>query len=64
MGINRFAFMSDEEFLGNYLGAQNCSATAQLTLEKKKHNQEKLDMSDVPSAIDWRELGVISAVKD
>lgn len=37
MGINKFAFISDEDFLANYLGAQNCSATAQLTLEKKKN---------------------------
>jgi len=28
MNINKFAFISDEDFLTNYLGAQNCSATA------------------------------------
>jgi len=60
MGINHFAFMTDEEFFKNMLGAQDCSATAKATLAKKNKKSYK----DVPSKIDWRKLGVVSAVKD
>jgi hypothetical protein len=41
MGITPFAFITEEEFMNNYLGAngQDCSATAELTLKKASHNK-------------------------
>jgi len=36
-----------------------------MTLEKKNsQHHKKVDIPEVPSAIDWRQLGVVSSVKD
>jgi len=60
MEINEFAFMTEEEFMKNFLGAQDCSATAYATLQ----NKNKKSYKDIPSKMDWRKLGIVSHVKD
>lgn len=56
MGINQFSDMSDDEFDQKVLMApQKCSATNGLTAP---------NTPDLPAAIDWREKGVVSEVKN
>ncbi|KAH9320632.1 hypothetical protein KI387_015271 [Taxus chinensis] len=56
LGINEFADLTWEEFQGQFLGAsQNCSAT------KSNH---KLTDVQLPETKDWREIGIVSPVKD
>ncbi|KAI5082143.1 hypothetical protein GOP47_0001886 [Adiantum capillus-veneris] len=59
LGINQFADLTWEEFKGTYLSStqQNCSATA-----KPKGNRLR-DITP-PSSKDWREDGIVSAVKN
>lgn len=57
-----YAFMSDEEFIANYLGSQDCSATAELTLNAPKKVQRR--NASVPQSIDWKALNKVSPVKD
>ncbi|EAS07249.1 papain family cysteine protease (macronuclear) [Tetrahymena thermophila SB210] len=58
-----FAFMSDEQFVTEYLGSQDCSATAELTLKKPMKIQNKKNVQ-VPESINWKDLNKVSPVKD
>jgi len=54
-GVNKFTFMTDEEFEGFYLGAsQNCSATKKSNIQFKKFAP--------PSYWDWRNVSNVSYV--
>ena len=41
MGLNKFAYISDEEFMNKFLGSQNCSATAYHPTFSKNHKAYK-----------------------
>ncbi|KAK6944738.1 Cathepsin propeptide inhibitor domain (I29), partial [Dillenia turbinata] len=57
LAVNQFADLTWEEFQRHRLGAaQNCSATL-----KGSH---KLSNVILPEVIDWREIGIVSPVKD
>ncbi|XP_048133952.1 pro-cathepsin H-like [Rhodamnia argentea] len=57
LGVNQFADWSWEEFRRHRLGAsQNCSATT-----KGNH---KLTDEVLPEMKDWREMGIVSPIKD
>lgn len=58
-----FAFISDEEFAQNYLGSQDCSATAALTLKKPMRIQNRVALN-IPESIDWKAQNKVSPVKD
>uniref|UniRef100_A0A0D6R7U7 Peptidase C1A papain C-terminal domain-containing protein n=1 Tax=Araucaria cunninghamii TaxID=56994 RepID=A0A0D6R7U7_ARACU len=56
LGVNEFADLTWEEFKGHRLGAsQNCSAT------KSNH---KMTDAVLPETKDWREVGIVSPVKN
>lgn len=57
-GINAWSDLTDEEFNQRYpvMRAQECSATNKQSVTLKSE--------DLPAHVDWREEGVISAVKD
>ncbi|MCO5580405.1 hypothetical protein L7F22_034271 [Adiantum nelumboides] len=59
LGLNQFADLTWEEFKGTYLSStqQNCSATASL-------QSKRLQDITPPSTKDWREDGIVSAVKN
>eukprot|EP00612_Vaucheria_litorea_P004134 CAMPEP_0171461018 /NCGR_PEP_ID=MMETSP0945-20130129/5645_1 /TAXON_ID=109269 /ORGANISM="Vaucheria litorea, Strain CCMP2940" /LENGTH=371 /DNA_ID=CAMNT_0011987303 /DNA_START=62 /DNA_END=1174 /DNA_ORIENTATION=- len=66
LGLNKFSDISFEEFTSEFIGAvnagQNCSATH---LIGSNHNEmPHMKFNEIPNSIDWREMGVVSPVKD
>ncbi|KAI5060110.1 hypothetical protein GOP47_0024530 [Adiantum capillus-veneris] len=59
LGLNQFADLTWEEFKRTYLAStqQNCSATS-------SSNDHLLRHLPIPSSKDWRDAGIISAVKN
>jgi len=60
LGLNEFADLNDEEFAQRYLlraPQPNCSAT-------KGSHRVRSTRDQIPTAVDWREKGVVSAVKN
>jgi C1A family cysteine protease len=59
VGLNKFADLSNEEFREMYLSKVKKPITIE---EKRKHRH--LQTCDAPSSLDWRNKGVVTAVKD
>lgn len=59
--VNRFADLSDEEFRAVYGGlSQKPNHAVNIAGGSFKHN----NASDLPSSVDWRDLGAVTPVKD
>lgn len=66
VGVNQFADLTLEEFTATHLGLRAPHRLSSLMKETKpelRHKQLK-SYSDLPTKIDWRELGAVSPVKD
>jgi len=68
LGLNEFADMSDSEFfemygLGKMKGQEDCSATRKGALQGSASKMTELP-ADLPVAIDWRDKGIVSPVKN
>ncbi|XP_018495531.1 cathepsin L1 [Galendromus occidentalis] len=62
LGITQFADMSTAEFRQTYLGLRmNASTIAKL---RKLQREVVADDRDLPEAVDWRDKGAVSPVKD
>ncbi|KAL9346523.1 hypothetical protein Peur_061376 [Populus x canadensis] len=59
VGLNKFADLSNEEFREMYLSKVKKPIAIE---EKRKHRH--LQTCDAPSSLDWRNKGVVTAVKD
>uniref|UniRef100_A0A803MDZ8 Uncharacterized protein n=1 Tax=Chenopodium quinoa TaxID=63459 RepID=A0A803MDZ8_CHEQI len=61
VGLNRFSDMSNEEFRERYLG----KVKSPVGLGQWRDTRESLVLScDAPPSLDWREMGVVTPVKD
>ncbi|XP_031504617.1 cysteine protease XCP1-like isoform X1 [Nymphaea colorata] len=65
VGLNRFADLTNEEFKSIYLRKIRRPAKRSRGGDKRSKRRWQLrSMSDIPSSLDWREKGVVTAVKD
>lgn len=63
--INKFTFMTFEEFAAFTGGEQNCSATSPRTEQSEKITVDELQNKfSIPEFVDWRIRGVVSPVKN
>jgi len=63
MGVSELTFLTEEELAMriNPMLPQDCSATAEIT---KKRVKKPIDLSMIPSSLDWRDTGKVSPVKN
>ncbi|MFQ6652200.1 hypothetical protein Gotur_024178 [Gossypium turneri] len=62
VGLNKFADMSNEEFRKAYLSKVKKPINKRITLSRNM--RRKVQSCDAPSSLDWRNYGVVTAVKD
>ncbi|PPE02119.1 hypothetical protein GOBAR_DD00849 [Gossypium barbadense] len=62
VGLNKFADMSNEEFRKAYLSKVKKPINKGITLSRNM--RRKVQSCDAPSSLDWRNYGVVTAVKD
>ncbi|XP_042032461.1 cysteine protease XCP1-like [Salvia splendens] len=61
LGINKFADLTNEEFLAKY--ARSCMPSFKVRLSNQSTYEYK-DMKDVPPSLDWRDHNAVTAVGD
>lgn len=57
LGVNQFAALTTDEYIDRYTGTHNLKAP-------KQYADHSLSSSAVPSSLDWRELGVVTEIKN
>jgi len=62
LGVNKFADMSQEE-LSRFLGYDK-NAAREARAGRRLANYDHVAAEDVPSEVDWRDAGVVTAAKD
>ncbi|KAJ3670887.1 hypothetical protein LUZ60_008313 [Juncus effusus] len=61
LGLNRFADLTNEEFKSSFLGFKPNPFIAK---EDSKKPLKYANLANVPSSMDWRDYGAVTAVKD
>ncbi len=61
-GINKFTFISKEDFMSRYAAGQNCSATVKYHTKTQKALEQELNGPEPPLYIDWRYIRNIDII--
>ncbi|PIA34030.1 hypothetical protein AQUCO_03900140v1 [Aquilegia coerulea] len=64
VGLNKFADMSNEEFKEKYMSKIRKTRYNNKIIELKESGKVSTSTCDAPATLDWREKGVVTAIKD
>lgn len=64
LAVNRFADITDDEFRNLHVGFNSSMISSSFAISTTKNTFKYADVKDVPPAIDWRQKGAVTPVKN